>query len=251
LENQADRPERRVEQSRRALEQLQRAQVDDIAERRRQNSERKMNSSSRDQTANRELPSRRPEGLERDLQEKAGKERSADEIAAIRVSRSSELLRDAMELRDQPVHRRNYEEFRDCAAKGDLEKGPKLESGMVRSDQIAPLSITAPEQSVNSESFWHHHGNGPEYYRKMGEAYPRLHEQLKTKTPEELRHDPEFKDSVDFWYGNPPLKLDRFKDSYFCDSSGQHRVALAHRFHLEEIPSQEVREWNFKRQGEK
>jgi hypothetical protein len=173
--------------------------------------------------------------------------RSADEVAAIRTSRPSEMRRDAAALWE-PVHRRNYTEFTDGVAKGKLEKGQHLESKTVWADEIAPISVTAPEHHVESEEFWHHHDNGPDFYRRMGESYPKLDEQLKKgKSAKELANDPEFKEAAAFWYGNPPLKLEHYKDSYFCDESGHHRVALAHRYQLEGIPAQ-VREWNDKGQ---
>lgn len=171
--------------------------------------------------------------------------RSADEIAAIRAARPSEMRRDALALWE-PVHRQNFAEFADRVAKGKLQKGEHLESRTVWADQIAPISVTSPEHQVNSDEFWHHHDNGPDFYRRMGESYPRLDEQLKKgKSTKELANDPELKEAAAFWYGNPPLKLDQYKDSYFCDESGHHRVALAHRYQLEGIPAQ-VREWNDK-----
>jgi hypothetical protein len=137
------------------------------------------------------------------------------------------MRRDAAALWE-PVHRRNYTEFSDRVAKGKLQKGEHLESKTVWADQIAPIGVTAPEHHVESEEFWHHHDNGPDFYRRMGESYPKLAEQLKKgKSAKELANDPEF------------------KDSYFCDESGHHRVALAHRYQLEGIPAQ-VREWNEK-----
>lgn len=177
--------------------------------------------------------------------------RSADEIAAIKASRPSEMRRDAAALWE-PVHRRNHAEFADGVTRGKLQKGARLESRSVWADEIAPIGVTAPEHEVESEEFWHHHGNGPEFYRRMGESYPKLAEQLKKgKSTKELANDPELKEAAAFWYGNPPLKLDHYKDSYFCDESGHHRVALAHRYQLERIPVQ-VREWSDKpEQGRK
>jgi hypothetical protein len=170
--------------------------------------------------------------------------RSADEIAAIRAARPSEIRRDATLW--EPLHRQNFAEFADRVAKGKLQKGEHLESRTVWADQIAPISVTSPEHQVDSDEFWHHHDNGPDFYRRMGEAYPKLDEQLKKgKSTKELAQDPEFKEAAAFWYGNPPLKLDHYKDSYFCDESGHHRVALAHRYQLGGIFAH-VREWNDK-----
>jgi len=93
------------------------------------------------------------------------------------------------------------------------------------------------------------HDNGPDYYRKMGESYPKLQEQWKSgRTVKELAKDPDLKDAATFWYGKPPIRLEHYKDSYFCDESGHHRVALAHRYQLEEIPAQ-VREWKYREQA--
>jgi hypothetical protein len=171
--------------------------------------------------------------------------RSSDEIEAIRASHPSEMRRDAAALWE-PVHRRNYTEFTDGVAKGRLQKGERLESRTVWADQIAPIGVTSPEHQVDSDEFWHHHANGPDFYRRMGESYPKLDEQVKKgASTKELANDPELKEAAAFWYGNPPLKLDHYKDSYFCDESGHHRVALAHRYQFEGIPAQ-VREWNDK-----
>ncbi len=170
-------------------------------------------------------------------------DRTADEIMAIKASHPSEMRGDAAALWE-PVHRRNYSEFIDGVAKGKLQQGEHLESRKVWADQIAPISVTSPEQNVESGEFWRHHDNGPSFYRRMGESYPELDEQLKKgKSAKELANDPAFKEAAAFWYGASPLKLDHYKDSYFCDESGHHRVALAHRYQLDGIPAQ-VREWN-------
>ncbi len=250
MDNQSDRPERRLEQSPKALEALQRAQADQIAQQRRQleahsAAERHRTPSPESRTTS--VPrADNVEHVERMSPKRPRIEgRSADEIAAIRASRPSEMRRDSAALWE-PVHRRNHTEFTDGIAKNKLQKGDRLESRTVWADQIAPISVTAPEQDVNSEKFWHHHDNGPDFYRRMGESYPQLNEQVRNgKSPKELANNPEFKEAAAFWYGNPPLKLDHYKDSYFCDESGHHRVALAHRYQLEGIPAQ-VREWNDK-----
>jgi hypothetical protein len=250
MDNQSDRPERRLEQSPKALEALRRAQADQIAQQRRQ-MEAHGGTERRGQAGSESRATRAPRADNVEHVERASSKtqriegRSPDEVAAIRASRPSEMRRDAAALWE-PVHRRNYTEFSDRVAKGKLQKGEHLESKTVWADQIAPISVTAPEHHVESEEFWHHHDNGPDFYRRMGESYPKLAEQLKKgKSAKELANDPEFKEAAAFWYGNPPLKLEHYKDSYFCDESGHHRVALAHRYQLEGIPAQ-VREWNEK-----
>jgi len=250
MDNQSDRPERRLEQSPKALEALQRAHADQIAQQRRQ-METHRGTERHGQASPESRTTRSPQGDNVEHVERTSSRtqrlegRSPDEIAAIRASRPSEMRTDAAALWE-PVHRRNYTEFSDRVANGKLQKGDHLESKTVWTDQIAPVGLTAPEQHVESEEFWHHHGNGPDFYRRMGESYPKLDEQLKKgRSAKELTNDPEFKEAAAFWYGNPPLKLEHYKDSYFCDESGHHRVALAHRYQLEGIPAQ-VREWEDK-----
>jgi hypothetical protein len=253
MENQTDRQEQRLEKNSKAIEQWQRTQTDHIAKRRSQintqGSEatiKQHQNTSYNSHALHKFNSERfeqPNKLIGRREESAS--RTPNEVAMIRTTQPSEIRRDVVEHREL-IHQRNYREFIDSVAKGKLENSANSDSKMVRSDQIVPLSITEPELQVQSEMFWHHHGNEPDYYRKMGEAYPKLYEQLKNGRPrEELANDREFKDIVAFWYGNPTIKIDQFKNSYFCDESGRHRVALAHRFRLEEIPAQ-VRKWRYK-----
>jgi hypothetical protein len=249
MEKQSDRPERTLEQNRKMLEALQRAQSNQIAEHRRQVSPSTSEDRKQVGSESRFLNQPRRENVERldgmELERRRLGHYSADEVASLRLSRPSEMRADAAALWE-PVHRRNHTEFIDGVAKHRLQKSEDAEARTVWSDQIAPLSITAPEQNVLSEKFWHHHDNGPDYYRRMGESYPKLREQLKSgKTLKELAKDPDLKDAAKFWYGEPPLKLEHYRDSYFCDESGHHRVALAHQYQLEEIPAQ-VREWKYR-----
>jgi hypothetical protein len=247
MENQSDRPERRLENNAKALEALQRAHADQVAHARlqieaRHESEARMR--PRAESAHQESEKLQP--IERvDLKKPRTGDHSADEVAGLRTSRLSEMRREATALWE-PIHRRNYREFADGIAKDKLQKSEHLESRIVWPEQIAPLGVTAPELDIQSEKFWHHHDNTPDYYRRMGESYPKLHEQVRNgRTIKELTSDPEFKDSARFWFGEPALKLDHYKDSYFCDESGHHRVALAQRYQLGEIQVQ-VREWNQK-----
>src|SRR5258708_33034522 len=125
MENQSDRPERRLEQSPKALEALQRAQADQMAQRRGQleahGATERLGQTSPESRTKREPRADNVEHVERMSSKRQRIEgRSVDEIAAIRASRPSEMRKDAAELWE-PVHRRNHTEFTDGVAKGKLQ----------------------------------------------------------------------------------------------------------------------------------
>jgi hypothetical protein len=89
----------------------------------------------------------------------------------------------------------------------------------------------------SNEDFWHHHGNPPEFYHSMPQKYRELRERLAGgESLDELRVDDDLRLAVEFWWSKSDLlRVTHFQDSYFVEQ-GFHRVALAKRENLGEIP---------------
>ncbi|MFY9619767.1 MAG: hypothetical protein WAQ99_08130 [Pyrinomonadaceae bacterium] len=135
------------------------------------------------------------------------------------------------------THKQNYLEFMAQFLERNIEF---KETGrtFVDASDIMTLKDGDNEWNEGHEDFWRHHGNAPEFYDSMAREYPLLRERLAAgESVEQLKLDPKSKTAAEFWWStSDQIKLTKFKDSYFVEEAGFHRVALAKKNSLGEIP---------------
>lgn len=135
------------------------------------------------------------------------------------------------------IHKQNYQEFMAQFLERNIEF-KETERTFVDANDIMTLKDGDNEWNEGHEDFWRHHGNAPEFYELMAREYPLLRKRLAAgESVEQLRLDPKSKTAAEFWWGtSDQISLTKFKDSYFVEEAGFHRVALAKKNGLGEIP---------------
>jgi hypothetical protein len=153
-----------------------------------------------------------------------------------KTSHSDQERHENREDRNQ-VHKQNHQEFMAQFLGRNIEF-KKTGRTYVEPSDIMALQDGDSEWNEGHPDFWSHHGNPPEFYDSMAREYPSLRERLaRGESAEELKHDPESKTAFEFWWASQiKSKLQNSKGSYFVDEAGFHRVALAKKNGLGEIP---------------
>jgi hypothetical protein len=135
------------------------------------------------------------------------------------------------------VHRQNHHEFMAQFLARNIEFKT---TGRTYVDAHDIMSLQEGNSDWNEAhpDFWSHHGNSPEFYDSMASAYPLLRDRLaQGESADEIKKDSISKTAFEFWWGtSDQVKVTKFKDSYFIDEAGFHRVALAKKNGLGEIP---------------
>lgn len=107
-------------------------------------------------------------------------------------------------------------------------------------------------RGMDDEHFWEHHGNTKEDYMRIAEHIPDVQKELDSgKTLDEIRKDPELKDTVAAYYNaDKMVKVEEKPDgSYEFQDDGRHRVAAAQELGYE-IPVDVVNKGEFRKEGE-
>lgn len=138
--------------------------------------------------------------------------------------------------RSAEVHEQNYRNYMAQVLSKNIEFKEAGEK-YVNIVHIRTLENGDHEWNDDNEHFWRHHGNPPEFYDSMPVKYRVIRERLAAgETLEDLKLDEELRPAVEFWWSkSDPVRLTHFQDSYFVEQ-GFHRVTLAKREGLGEIP---------------
>jgi hypothetical protein len=123
------------------------------------------------------------------------------------------------------------------AAKGNITFAEPQDE-MVDARRIAPPRVTRPDHCADTPGFWNEHGRSAQEYFQVGRKYRDIRVRLNDGASlENLRKDNELGDAANFWYRNDDhVQLEEYKGRYFVDA-GFHRVELAQRLELGEIPA--------------
>lgn len=134
------------------------------------------------------------------------------------------------------IHELNYRNYMDQVLLKNIEFKEASEK-YVKIVDIRALENGDHEWNDDNEHFWRHHGNAPEFYDSMPSKYRAVRERLAGgETLEHLKLDEELRPGVEFWWSkSDPVRLTHFQGSYFVEQ-GFHRVTLAKRESLGEIP---------------
>ena len=106
-------------------------------------------------------------------------------------------------------------------------------------------------RGMDDEHFWEHHGNTKEDYMRIAEHIPDVQKELDSgKTLDEIREDPELKDTVAAYYdADKMVKVEEKPDgSYEFQDDGRHRVAAAQELGYE-IPVDVVNKGEVQQEG--
>ncbi len=107
-------------------------------------------------------------------------------------------------------------------------------------------------RGMDDEHFWEHHGNTKEDYMRIAEHIPDVQKELDSgKTLDEIREDPELRDTVAAYYdADKMVKVEEKPDgSYEFQDDGRYRVAAAQELGYE-IPVDVVNKGEFRKEGE-
>ena len=135
-------------------------------------------------------------------------------------------------------HLRNYREYKDHNRLSNVKFGKESALKYVAVGNILPIVYSHPDWNENTPNFWYHHSRTPEDY----DNFARKYQVVRTKMTEgaslhSLSKHKDLRLAIDRWWSKTePVRLVRFKSSYFV-VSGLHRVALAMKHSLIEIPA--------------
>jgi hypothetical protein len=135
-------------------------------------------------------------------------------------------------------HLRNYREYKEQLRLANIKFGKESTLKYVVVDDILPISYSRPAWNEKTPNFWCHHSRTPEDYDDLARKYQKIQAKIKEGTSlRALKWDKDLRLAIDRWWSKgDPVSLVRFKRSYFV-VSGLHRVALAMKHNLSEIPA--------------
>lgn len=156
-------------------------------------------------------------------------------------------------------------ETEDLEEKEDSEKeteDPEKETGDPEKHNMSELPENAEivdaskidmtdARGMDDEHFWEHHGNTKEDYMRIAEHIPDVQKELDSgKTLDEIREDPELRDTVAAYYdADKMVKVEEKPDgSYEFQDDGRHRVAAAQELGYE-IPVDVVNKGEVQQEG--
>ncbi|MGO9613903.1 MAG: hypothetical protein ACLPX5_12825 [Dissulfurispiraceae bacterium] len=136
------------------------------------------------------------------------------------------------------VQLRNYLDYKEQTCSSNVTFGKESTLEYVAVGDILPIVYSHPYWNENNPNFWYHHAKAPEDYDDLARKY----QVIRTKMEEgaslnSLAAHKDLRLAIDCWWSKrDPVRLVKFKSSYFV-VSGLHRVALAMKHNLTEIPA--------------
>jgi hypothetical protein len=135
-------------------------------------------------------------------------------------------------------HLRNYREYKNQNRLSNVKFGKESALKYVAVGEILPIVYSHTDWNENTQNFWYQRSRTPEDYDDFAKKYQVI--LTKVKEGASLHSLTKHKDLrlvIDRWWSDmDPVRLVRFKSSYFV-VSGLHRVALAIKHNLTEIPA--------------
>ena len=135
-------------------------------------------------------------------------------------------------------HLSNYGEYKKQTRLSNIKFGMDSALKYVAVGDILPIVHSHPDWNEETPNFWYHHSRTPEEYDDLAKKYEVIRTKMKKGVSlDVLERDKDVMLVIDRWWSKmDPVKLVRFKGSYFV-VSGLHRVALAMKHGLDEIPA--------------
>jgi len=130
-----------------------------------------------------------------------------------------------------------YTEYMDEVKHSNLKHIETAEK-FVDANNIYVPSEAFKTRNPDDPQFWNHHSNTEKDYKKFAKEYTNLKSKVEQgATLEELQKGEGHKGAANFWFGERPIELVKYKGSYFLDGNGNHRVWLGKIHNLGDLPT--------------